>query len=235
MSSIEAYFYRNYVASFGHQRQHNPFSDVLLTGCIKSEIDLINGHLLGDASIFVTGTDCKRDATFNLATKYEEYAEWLVANTESFAASKIRVCEVWDKRTEKYYHRASFRTPSNKELTRLRQLWYPEDKKIVPADLIITPRLVLRWYMDDGNWHSKGLYLNTQCFSVEQNQMLADKLSTAVGVKVTVQKHSANRYRLFIGKRGTKQGVASTNDNVAKFLTYIGDCPVKCFRHKWRE
>lgn len=235
MSNIEAYFYRSYVASFGHQRQHKPFSDTLLTGCIQSEIDLFNGHLLGDGSIFVTGKDCKRDATFNMSTKHEEYAEWLVASTESFAASKINVTDIWDKRTEKYYHRVSFRTPSNKELTKLRQLWYPEGIKIVPADLVITPRLVLRWYMDDGNWHSKGLYLNTQCFLLEQNQVLAEKLFNAIGVKVTIQKHSGSLYRLFIGKRGTKQGVSSTNDSVAKFLAYIGDCPVKCFRHKWRE
>jgi hypothetical protein len=225
--------YRDYVKIFGHQRQKYPYSDILLTQSINEEIDLIEGHLLGDGSIFITGKDCHRDATFNFSTKYQEYGEWLIANTESFAACKLRIYDIPDKRTGKSYHRVAFRTPSNKLFTELRNKWYPEGKKIVPKDLALTKELILRWYMDDGNWHEKGIYFNTQGFNPENTEFLRYKLSNFLGLKVTIQKHSKNLYRLFIPLRGTGSGNYSNNDNIKIFFNRIGECPVNCFLHKW--
>lgn len=225
--------YREFVGEFGHQRQRYPQSDLLLTECIKEEIDLIQGHLLGDASIFVTGRDCNRDATFNFSTKYQEYAEWIVNNTESFAACKLRVYDIFDKRTQKSYHRVSFRSPSNKIFTELRAKWYPEGKKIVPKDLVLTKDLILRWYMDDGNWHNKGIYFNTQGFDLESTEFLRHNLSIFLNLKVTIHKHSEGLYRLFIPLCGTGSGYHKQNDNIKAFFQIIGECPVSCFSHKW--
>lgn len=225
--------YREFVSKFGHQRQRYPQSDLLLTESIKAEMDLIQGHLLGDASIFVTGRDCNRDATFNFVTKHQEYGEWLVSHTESFAACKLQIGDRYDKRTDKSYHRVAFRTPSNKLFTELRAKWYPEGKKIVPQDLVLTKDLILRWYMDDGNWHKKGIYFNTQGFDPESTEFLRFQLSQFLGLKVTIQKHSTNLYRLFIPLRGTGSGYKSTNNNIEMFFEVIGKCPVSCFTHKW--
>jgi len=225
--------YREFVAKFGHQRQRYPQSDLLLTESIKAEIDLIQGHLLGDGSIFITGQDCKRDATFNFVTKHQEYGKWLVNNTESFAACKLQIGDRYDKRTDKSYHRVAFRTPSNKLFTELRAKWYPQGKKIVPQDLVLTKDLILRWYMDDGNWHEKGIYFNTQGFNSESNEFLRYQISQFLGVKVTIHKHSGNLYRLFIPLRGTGSGVINSTNNMGKFFELIGECPVNCFSHKW--
>jgi hypothetical protein len=225
--------YREFVSKLGHQRQRYPQSDSLLTECIQAEMDLIQGHLLGDGSIFVTGRDCNRDATFNFVTKHEEYGQWLVNNTESFAACTLQIRDPYDKRTNKSYHRVSFRTPSNKLFTELRAKWYPQGTKIVPQDLILTKRLILRWYMDDGNWHERGIYFNTQGFDQESTEFLRSQLSKFTGLKVTIQKHSINRYRLFVPIRGTGSGNSSTNNNVGKFFEIIGECPVSCLRHRW--
>jgi hypothetical protein len=225
--------YREFVKKFGHQRRKYPQSDLLLIESIKTEMDLIQGHLLGDGSIFITGKDCNRDATFNFATKHEEYGQWLVQSTESFAACKLRVYDIYDKRTQKSYHRVSFRTPSNKLFTELRAKWYPEGKKIVPQNLVLTKDLILRWYMDDGNWHEKGIYFNTQGFDPKSTEFLRSQLSQFLGLKVTIQKHSGDLYRLFIPVRGTGSGVSSTNNNIKRFLEVIGESPISCFSHKW--
>ncbi|MDB9435278.1 hypothetical protein BMF77_pc00058 (plasmid) [Dolichospermum sp. UHCC 0315A] len=225
--------YREFVKKFGHHRQRYPHSDVLLTNCIKQEMDLIQGHLLGDGSIFVTGKDCNRDATFNFVTKHEDYAQWIINNTESFAACKLQVGDNYDKRTDKSYHRVSFRSPSNNLFTELRNKWYPDGKKIVPQDLVLTKDLILRWYVDDGNWHDKGIYFNTQGFDPESTDFLRSELSKFLVMKVTIQKHSGDLYRLFIPLRGTGSGVSSTNNNTEKFFEVIGKCPVSCFSHKW--
>jgi hypothetical protein len=204
---------------------------------IKSDIIKVGkwdyGGPFGDGSIFITGKDCNRDATFNFTTKHEEYGQWLVQSTESFAACKLRVYDIYDKRTQKSYHRVSFRTPSNKLFTELRAKWYPEGKKIVPQNLVLTKDLILRWYMDDGNWHEKGIYFNTQGFDPKSTEFLRSQLSQFLGLKVTIQKHSGDLYRLFIPVRGTGSGVSSTNNNIKRFLEVIGESPISCFSHKW--
>jgi hypothetical protein len=87
--------------------------------------------------------------------------------------------------------------------------------------------------MDDGNWHERGIYFNTQGFDQESTEFLRSQLSKFTGLKVTIQKHSINRYRLFVPIRGTGSGNSSTNNNVGKFFEIIGECPVSCLRHRW--
>lgn len=204
---------------------------------LSREADILDGHLLGDGSVFKTGYDCNRNAVFVISSKHEEYLQWIIDNTQTFKVCRVTVNDIWDKRTQKFYHRCLLKSHSHAQLTQRRELWYPQGKKIVPSNLVITPRLLLRWYMDDGHLHSQGIYFNTQGFTLNDTEFLRDKLVECLGIKVTIQIHSRskNLYRLFIPIRGTKQGVASTNNNVTKFFNIIGNCPVKCFKHKWGE
>lgn len=202
---------------------------------LHAEKDILDGHLLGDGSVFKTGTDCKRDAVFVISSKHEEYLQWIVNSTQTFSTCKVTLYDVWDKRTQKYYHRCTIKSYSHPLLTERRNLWYPEGKKIVPRNLTLTSRTILRWYMDDGHIHSKGIYFSTNGFTPEDTIFLRRLLTDFLGIKVTTQYHSNGKYRLFIPIRGTRQGVASTNNNIKKFLDAIGECPVSCFKHKWGE
>lgn len=204
-----------------------------LSSFLIQEKDILDGHLIGDASVYVTGTDCKRDAVITHCSKYREYLEWIIANTQTFSSSKINEYDVFDERTKKTYHRCTIKSWSHPLLTERRRLWYPEGKKIIPDEIEITPRLILRWYLDDGTWHKQGLYLCTNAYSIEANQLLSWKLAETTNCVVKVHKHSKDSYRLFIPKGGTKQGVTSDGRNRLKFLDYIGECPVSCFKHKW--
>lgn len=203
---------------------------------LSQEKDVLDGHLIGDASVFIPGKDCVRQAVMVMTSKYREYLEWIVTNTKTFSTCNIVEHDVFDERTKKTYHRCTIKSWSHPLLTERRKLWYPEGKKVIPLeDINLTPELVLRWFMDDGSWHKNGLYLCTNAYSLESNHLLAEKLSQVVGVVVKIHKHSKDSYRLFIPKGGGKQGVVSGNSNREKFLSFVGDCPVSCFKHKWGE
>jgi hypothetical protein len=202
---------------------------------LSRESDLLDGHLLGDGSVFVTGYDTHREAVFVITSKYKEYAQWIVDNTDWFSECKVNVHDTWDKRTEKFYRHCTIKSISHPILTERRKLWYPNGKKIVPRNLVLTRNLLLRWYLDDGNWHSKGLYLNTQGFIYQDVEFLQQLLMDFLQFKVTIQKHSPNRYRLFIPKRGGSHSCKSSVNNIERFFEVIGDCPVSCLRHRWGE
>lgn len=202
-----------------------------ITSFLINEKEILDGHLIGDASVFKTGSDCKRNCVMVIASKHEEYTEWIVANTKTFSTCNINNYDVYDKRTKKAYHRSVIKSYSNVLLTERRQLWYPEGKKIIPRNLCLSPELVLRWYMDDGTYHSKGIYLCTNGYSFEDNQYLQNELSVVTGCVVNIHKHSKNSFRLFIPKGGK----ISPSNNYKKFLDYIRTCPVSCFKHKWGE
>lgn len=206
-----------------------------ITSFLIQEKDILDGHLIGDASVFTTGTDCKRNAVMVHTSKYREYLEWIVANTQTFSTCNINENDVLDERTGKYYHRCTIKTYSHPLLTERRCQWYPEGKKIVPENIELTPAMTLRWFMDDGSWHRQGLYLCTNAYSLESNEILAVKLAKVIDGVVKIHKHSKDSYRLFIPKGRAIASVASLGSNRLKFLDYVGECPVSCFKHKWGE
>lgn len=51
-------------------------------------------------------------------------------------------------------------------------LWYPNNKKIVPQNLVLTPNILLHWYLGDGSLSFGSFYISTQSFTKEENLFL---------------------------------------------------------------
>ena len=63
-------------------------------------------------------------------------------------------------------------------------------RKVIPADLELTPLSMAVWFMDDGSRKSsqcRGLYLNTQSFSASEVEMLQAVMRRDVGVETSVR------------------------------------------------
>ena len=68
-----------------------------------------------------------------------------------------------------------FSTLSHVELEQFRLRFYRDHTKVVPEDLELTPLSMAVWFMDDGSRKSgqcRGLYLNTQSFTLTEVQLL---------------------------------------------------------------
>ena len=79
---------------------------------------------------------------------------------------------------------------------------------------------VAYWYMDDGNKMSRGYRLNTQNFSLKEQQVLADALGRKFHFEVNIHKDRLN-YRLYI--------TAKSKDS---FTQIIKPFILPCFEYK---
>ena len=63
-------------------------------------------------------------------------------------------------------------------------------RKVVPDDLVLTPLSMAVWFMDDGSRESnqyRGLYLNTQSFTISEVEPLQSVIRRDVGVETSVR------------------------------------------------
>ena len=109
----------------------------------------LTGSLLGDGCLFKHKPTHKPYFAVQRQKLDEEYNRWEVDMLGEF------VCKAYDgvsydKRTEKHYEWVKLRTHRTDVFESFYVAWYPQGKKIVPADLELSPLSLAVWFADDG-------------------------------------------------------------------------------------
>jgi len=181
--------------------------------------NLLKGELLGDGCITMHGS---RSALYEHSSKYREYLIWL---SETFADLGIeqagRIRRYRDKKYDTFSYKYTSR--SYPELVSIRQRFYPEGKKIVPQDLILTPIMARQWYIGDGSLRNRergrsNISFSTDDFDRASIDYLLKELRDK-GFKVSYQR-ADNRIGMSV-------------ESVKDFLDWIGPCPINCYSYKW--
>lgn len=195
-----------------------------ISRCVQ-QIDLLDGHLLGDASI-VNPKPRKPNSSCRIvqACKHPEYIQYLTDTMAVYCNKPVKSAYVYDKRTQKSYPRNWIQSPATQWLAHQRKRWYPNGKKLLPDDIVITQELLLRFFLDDGtSGTTGGLYLATDDFPAKDTERLASLISGFCNFKVAIHKSGTKgQYRLYVTAPYKKE-----------FLSIIGDCPVDVYRYKW--
>ena len=107
--------------------------------------------------------------------------------------------------------------------------WYPEGKKIVLKDLVLTPETVKHWYYGDGGlWYvhhrTDGLNFATHCFFEQHVSFLIDKLLNILNISEGIRS---------IRRKNGQQIIHVNKSVVLSLLNYIGFCDFPCYQYKW--
>jgi hypothetical protein len=195
-----------------------------LVRCVE-QLDLLDGHLLGDACIVnpaphLANPSCR----IVQSSKHRQYIQYIASSMAVYANKPVKESDIYDKRTKKSYHRCWIQSPATQWLAQQRARWYPQGKKILPSDIVITQQLLLRFFLDDGTVGTTGgLYLATDDFPVEDTERLADLIGSYCNFKLALHKSGTkNQLRLYVKNSLRKD-----------FLSVIGDCPVPIYAYKW--
>ncbi len=101
--------------------------------------------------------------------------------------------------------------------------WYIYGGKQVPKDIELTPVVCRQWYIGDGCLCKSPTgtpYINiATCGFLPVDVLWLVYRLKALGFHAT---HQPSRNTICISTRSTKD-----------FLSYIGECPVKCYKYKW--
>jgi len=191
-------------------------------------LEFLAGELLGDGAIVIKGGErpgAYRSGVYVHSTKYYEYAVWLA---HEFATFDIAVSTISKTRTTlngKVYTGWIYQTKTYAEFAHVRKRWYPNGKKIIPANTLITPLIMRQWYIEDGCLHKPkdarpNISIAAMDFSFGEREGIVQQLN-ALGLAAT------NRPSGSIGILAR---------SVPDFLTWIGTCPTQLwdiYGYKW--
>ena len=189
--------------------------------------EVLIGCLLGDGCLYL-GPNSK-NAIFSYTSKHKEMVE-LVYSYLSPLLNKIEYYEYRDKRTNKTYTRYIVRSISHPIFTSIYHMWYVDGKKCIPKDILYRPLTCLFWYLGDGGIvHHKStdeLYLSTHCFSKSELEIVVKNSE--------LQKFDPHLLFAGTSAMGEEQyKIRISHKFIKEFLSYIGNCPVDCYRYKW--
>jgi len=188
--------------------------------CILSNeaLDWINGELLGDGCLVSHNV---LTAKFVYSSKYLEYINYVSRMLSSFGvmqSGKINKTFLGFTQNGVYHYQSCYYC----ELKHLRNMWY-RNKKCIPKTLLdFTPITCRQWYIGDGNLLRSNrhpcIQISTCSFSIDDVDWLVEQLAN-IGISATRQR---SKNLLYISTHSTKD-----------FLSYIGECPVECYKYKW--
>ena len=159
---------------------------------------IIVGSVLGDGCLHVNWSRTNYTLKITRSEKQKDYVEWQYQQLQPFVRTEPR----WYEPTRSY----TMRTISHSELTSLYGEFYENGKKKLPARIrkYLQQSLTLAvWFMDDGNIRTSngvfgGYNLNTQSFSLEENQLIAKLLADLYGIRASVEKnHKYHRIGIY--------------------------------------
>lgn len=200
---------------------------------------VLDGLLLGDGSIPNPHNgkklkDYLHCSYFTLTSEHQEFAnhvkEILPFKFRTYEKDrKVTIINGKEYKCSKAYDVTSV---TDKCLNDYRTKWYPNNIKIIPKDLIISPISVKYWFYGDGstsyiNYKNIPRYVEltlcTNNFSISDCEVLIEKLKN-VGLNLRIHLTKNQQPVLF----------ASKTENIINFLNYIGKCTLNCFEYKWK-
>lgn len=181
-----------------------------LENLTREQEEILIGHLLGDGSLIKKNKNSIKDnARFSIdrSERDSKYLEWTKNIFNYYCSNDVfhYSRDYYINNIEKTYKFASFSTRSLPLFTKYYNIWYPNGNKVIPNNLILTPRIVATWICDDGHIRVRGknkdcLYIRicSEGFSKQENEFLAKLLTDFCGEKILCQKLNKNsdKYRL---------------------------------------
>ena len=139
-----------------------------------------------------------------------------------FEKEGIKTSKIWINKHSKCY---CFQTEARKEFLEFYNLFYPNTSKKELPNINLTPTILLFWYMGDGSIKKQKGTLNNACQISNKfgNSFILNQLKSLFNNNSNYYKEKNRQVGLFyIPHKG-----------FIKFIDYIGECPIECYKYKW--
>jgi hypothetical protein len=191
------------------------FMDNTVGSLTQLQRSVIIGTILGDGYLRIIPGRKNAILEINHSFKAKDYVDW-----KYLILKNITVSPPKRRRTNKGRIAYRFYTKQLPELTELYKIFYKDNKKIVPDDLILNSTILSVWYMDDGSrCGNSNYYLNTQQYSLEDQRKLINKLEN-LGLKARLNKDKKYWRIRFL------------SESLSEFKRLIGDKIILSMKYK---
>lgn len=150
----------------------------------QRQYDVLIGTILGDGYIYPKGK-----VQIEQSHKQKEYLDWKFQELRSLAYPGEPACvKRFDKRTNEIY--ISYRFWLRQYFRPWRELLYPDNTKVFPENLVISPLSLAVWYMDDGSLGNGISIISAEGFSDISQRNIQKMFFREYGLRTKVQKKS---------------------------------------------
>lgn len=213
---------------FGITTRNLSESHLTSDGTVYIDNDKFIGSMLGDASILRRNRQTLQSLAYYSKTNIN-YDHIVYANNYFYSDRTV------ESRIEEFINNSGnqcfrYTTLSSYTIDELHKKWYIDYIKIVPKDFIMTPGILLNWFMDDGTTvFKKGrngkfdLLLCSESFTQSDNEFLIELLKEVDIEAVLAYNGKGYGHRLRIRQK-----------SICNFFDYIGDCPIESMKYKWK-
>ena len=189
----------------------------------KTQKNVLIGTVLGDATIEKNGKHSRLRISQKSANK--DYVFWKYNVFKEFCSKKPILESRVDKRTGKISKQWKFSTCSLPVFDNYQVQFYGSGKKSITKEIlssITSPLTLAVWYMDDGHKREdcKALRLNTQCFSRNENVLLAEHLRKKFKVLARLHKVKKAMFCLYIPARASKHFLSLVQKYMVNSMEY---------------
>lgn len=161
----------------------------------QEQKSLIIGTILGDGYLRIIPRRKNAFLEVNHSINQKDYVDWKYSVLRSIVKSGPKLRNGNGNRIA-----CRFYTRCLSEITELFSYFYKDGKKIIPADLKISPLSLAVWFMDDGSRSGGSVYLNTQQFSENDQVKLQTLLLNQFGISSNLNKDKEyKRIRILTG------------------------------------
>jgi len=166
-------------------------------GLSRREQGIIVGLILGDGGIERVSNSSAR-ITIKHGVQQKEYASFLYEELRRFVRTPPEKIAEFDKRFGTRAFRYRFRTISSPCFLNYYLLFYDDNgKKKLPCNIpsLVDDIALSIWFMDDGSYKndSRGLLINSNCFSIEEQRELQRVLKDNFGISTKL--HTLGRWK----------------------------------------
>lgn len=167
--------------------------------------EIIFGSLLGDGKLEMGPRSLNARFGFTQSEDKKDYFIYFCNSLCPLFTVKYRKNSYFDKRTGKTYTNLNFWTKTLPMLNDFYNIFYINKIKVVPNDLLLlTPIALAHWIMQDGSrGTSRGLYICTDSFTLNEVKHLVDYLNNNYKLKCSIHKANKN-YRIYILAKSVK-------------------------------
>ncbi|OGZ85538.1 MAG: hypothetical protein A2401_02135 [Candidatus Staskawiczbacteria bacterium RIFOXYC1_FULL_38_18] len=144
--------------------------------------EILIGCILGDAHIQKLGK-----IIIEQSAKQEDYLLWKYSELKNlcYPAKPAKIIRT-DKRNNKEYYSNVFYL--RQYFREWRKVFYHENKKVFPDNLLLTPISVAVWYMDDGCFSKEKSTISIEGFSEENRNKIQKAFYEQFGIETAIGK-----------------------------------------------
>lgn len=156
---------------------------------------------MGDGRLECRSTSGTARFRVHHAESQREFLFWKYEKFQNMVHGTPWRTEWLDKRNGRVYGSWFFHTRTSHVFEPFHRRFYQEGIKIIPKDIgrDLTPRALAVWVMDDGCRTRNEIILNTQSFTLDEQNLLLEELMKLYGIRGTINRDRRN-YRLRFGR-----------------------------------